>query len=115
MLEISVEDSQLTGRPEVGLLEVALSRIPKDGRMTAWLPLQVCCPCSTCLAESATQAHTGWHVWVWCRLRLRCWPLSSSAQPAARSWRTGLGCQPGGMGHRARQALRPPLWSADER
>ena len=41
MLEISVEDSQITGRPEVGLLDVPLSRIPKDGRMTAWLPLQV--------------------------------------------------------------------------
>ena len=41
MLEIAVQDSQLTGRPAVGRVSVPLSRIPEDGRMTAWLPVQV--------------------------------------------------------------------------
>ena len=36
-----MQDSQLTGRPAVGRVKVPLSRIPADGRMTAWLPLQV--------------------------------------------------------------------------
>ena len=40
MLDIAVEDNQLTGRPAVGRIHIPLSRIPKDGRMTAWLPLE---------------------------------------------------------------------------
>ena len=44
VLEIAVQDSQLTGRPAVGRVSVPLSRIPEDGRMTAWLPVQAC-PC----------------------------------------------------------------------
>ena len=44
VLDIAVQDNQLTGRPEVGRVSIPLARIPEDGRMTAWLPLQVSWP-----------------------------------------------------------------------
>lgn len=45
VLDVTVLDSHLTGRPEVGHVRLPLSRIPRDGSMTAWMPLQVSCTC----------------------------------------------------------------------
>ena len=48
-------DSHITGRPDVGYIKFPLVRMPTDGTMTAWLPVQVwpararmlACPVST--------------------------------------------------------------------
>lgn len=65
VLDIAVEDNQLTGRPSVGRIHIPLARIPKDGCMTAWLPLeQVLHPSCMLLAtpgdhmQQNLQAHT---------------------------------------------------------
>ncbi|KAK9809249.1 hypothetical protein WJX72_012084 [[Myrmecia] bisecta] len=44
VLEISVRDSHLTGRPAVGIVKVPLSRMPADGKLTAWLPVMPVSP-----------------------------------------------------------------------
>lgn len=41
VLTISVHDSRITGRTDLGIVRFPLSRMPSDGRMSAWLPLQV--------------------------------------------------------------------------
>ncbi|KAK9822688.1 hypothetical protein WJX81_000906 [Elliptochloris bilobata] len=40
VLTISVHDSRITGRPDLGIVRLPLSRMPSDGRMSAWLPVQ---------------------------------------------------------------------------
>lgn len=42
VLTIRVCDSHITGRPDVGYVKLPLTRMPQDGCMTAWLPVQVC-------------------------------------------------------------------------
>lgn len=72
-LEVTVLDSHLTGRPEVGHVVLPLSRIPKDGTMTAWLPLQVCSP----LLHLLPLVHSACAKWCSCCWRIRqvgsCW------------------------------------------
>jgi len=40
VLTISVHDSRITGRTDLGAVRFPLSRMPSDGRMSAWLPVQ---------------------------------------------------------------------------
>ena len=42
VLTIRVCDSHLTGRPDVGYVKFPLTRMPQDGCLTSWLPVQVC-------------------------------------------------------------------------
>lgn len=44
-LTISIRDSHITGRPDVGYVRLALSQMPADGKMEAWLPVQARFPC----------------------------------------------------------------------
>lgn len=44
VVTIRICDSHITGRPDVGYVKFPLVRMPADGRTTAWLPVQVCCP-----------------------------------------------------------------------
>lgn len=39
-LRISIRDSHLTGRPDVGWVDFVLRDIPEDGTITTWLPVQ---------------------------------------------------------------------------
>jgi len=41
VLTIKVCDSHITGRPAVGYVKFPLTRMPQDGCLTAWLPVQV--------------------------------------------------------------------------
>ena len=44
VLTIRVCDAHITGRPDVGYVKFPLTRMPADGCLTAWLPVQVL-PC----------------------------------------------------------------------
>ena len=39
-LEVYIKDSPITGRPEVGKVEFPLNRLPTDGSLSIWLPVQ---------------------------------------------------------------------------
>ena len=47
VLTIRVCDSHITGRPDVGYVKFPLTRMPRDGCLTSWLPVQVCSAAST--------------------------------------------------------------------
>ena len=52
VLNIRVCDSHITGRPDVGYVKFPLTRMPQDGCLTAWLPVQVCLmPCTPLLVR----------------------------------------------------------------
>ena len=40
VLTVRICDSAMTGRPDVGYVKLPLVRMPNDGLMTAWLPVQ---------------------------------------------------------------------------
>jgi hypothetical protein len=40
VLTVRICDSHITGRPDVGYVKLPLVRMPTDGAMTAWLPVQ---------------------------------------------------------------------------
>lgn len=50
VLMVRICDSAMTGRPDVGYVKLPLVRMPSDGLMTAWLPVQARPPLP-CLGE----------------------------------------------------------------
>lgn len=43
-LEVYIKDSPITGRPEVGKVEFPLNKLPRDGSLSIWLPVQQVVP-----------------------------------------------------------------------
>lgn len=41
VLTIRICDAHITGRPDVGYVKFPLTRMPADGCLTAWMPVQV--------------------------------------------------------------------------